>query len=138
MWLLPSLFCVCCVLTPSASPVSQSAVSHLSSLLSGFFTGLQANPQLPSSCVSAFTSLSPSWTEVTDAYDYAVTTGQLANMFVILSEFNNFVGLTTNVLERCSMSEFAMKLSDLATVDGVFKAMYQVGINIEDMAVRCI
>lgn len=112
-----------------------SFTSSLSDLLNGFLSGLQASPLTPSPCIQAFTSIAPNWNEVTDTADYAWSSGKFANFFLILYKFDEFLGLFTAASERCSINIFERKLSALGTTEGVFKAMYQLGINIDVMAV---
>ena len=116
-------------------PLHSSLTSSLSDLFNGFLSGLQASPLAPSPCFQAFTSIVPNWNEVTGTAYYAWSSGHFANFFLILYQFDEFLGLFTAALERCSMNIFTRKLSALGTTEGVFKAMYQLGINIDVMAV---
>lgn len=123
-------------LLSACNSLHSSATSSLFDLLNGFLSGLQADPLYPSHCVRAFTSVSPNWQEVASTADFAWSSGRLANFFLILYKLDEAIGLLIAALEKCSLTVFAGKLSALGTVEGVFKAMYQLGINIDQMAVK--
>ena len=116
-------------------PLLCTATSPLSDLLNGFLSGLQADPLHPSSCVQAFTGITSNWNGVLSTANFAWTSGQLANFFLVLYQFDSFLGLFTTTLAKCSISQFAAKLSALGTVTGVFQAMYVLGTNMNEMAV---
>ena len=119
----------------SPNSLHSSATSILSDLLNGFLSGLQADPLHPSKCMQAFSGLPPSWQEVAETADFAWSSGIIANVFLIPYKLDEFLGLLTAALEKCSVSVFARKLSEIGTVEGGFKAMYQLGMNIDQMAV---
>lgn len=113
----------------------ESISSAVYDFVLGFLFGLQANPANPSICIQSFNGVAPSWQSVVEAVQYTLDSGIFASVFLILGEFDTFLGLLETTMQKCDVSIFTTKLKNLSTVEGAFKAMYTLGINIDSMSV---
>ena len=114
---------------------AESIASAAYDFVSGFLYGLQANPTIPSICIQAFNGVAPSWQSVAEAVQYTLDSGVFASVFLILSELDTFLSLLVTTMQKCDVNIFTTKLKSLKTVEGAFKAMYTLGINIDTMSV---
>lgn len=117
------------------------AVSYTSAtdFLLGMLKGLQKETTSSSSCVNSLSATSAYWPLVVSTTQLLFSSeGSLTYIFDILTFFDQFLGEFINKVERCNLSTLQQHWSQFLTVEGVFKAMYVVGININSVAVNYI
>lgn len=117
-----------------------SAVSYtfFSDFLLGVLKGLQKETTSSSSCVNSLSAPSTYWPLVVSTTQLLFSSeGSLTYIFDILTFFDQFLGELISKIERCNLSTLQQHWSQFLTVEGVFKAMYVVGIKINDVAVSC-
>lgn len=119
----------------------QSAVGDVLGAIEGFFRGvlrgLQDDPNSSTACSSSFNTAQPYWDLMVQAAENVFTSGGgLPELFNVITLLDQFLTQLINSLERCNFEILGKRFSDLTTLEGVFKAMYVVGLNIEAVAVR--
>ena len=124
---------------PSPALATLPFITDVQSLCYGVFVGFQANPSVPSMCATSFSSGQQYW----DLIVLTVTNmlsgdGALPDVFNVLALLDQFLTQTISSVERCNLETLRKHLDDLAKVEGVFKAMYVIGLNIDPIAVILI
>lgn len=126
------------ILSSYQSCVGLGAVSLTSytDFLQGVLKGFEKNPALPSSCITALTAPSSYWALMVSTLQLLFSSkGSLTNIFDVLTFFDQYLGEFISNVERCSLSTLQEHWNQLLTLEGVFKAMYVVGLNINQVAV---
>jgi len=120
----------------SCAGLGAVSFSSYTDFLQGVLEGFEKNPALPSSCVTALTAPSPYWALMVSTLQLLFSSdGNLTNIFDVLTFFDQYLGEFISNIERCNLSTLQQHWDQLLTVEGVFKAMYVVGLNINQVAV---
>lgn len=116
--------------------LSQS-LTPVTDLMKGVFEGFEANPAVPSSCVTSLTAPSVYWSLFVSTIETMFSAdGNLPDIFIALSLFDQYLTEFLGNVERCDFSSLSDHWAQLLTWEGVFKAMYVVGTEINLVAVR--